>query len=489
MKRPAAPLIFLLLCVVLGPFAAAQSGEPQRLFGTIRVSTHSEQARRFLELAIDKYENALLDDAIVHARHATEEDPQFALAYAFLSFVARRGTPDAAALSRAKSLAPQTTPDEQLLARWLTGVQEGDLLHAITSMNDLLARYPKDQHVLYLTSEWLYLQQDYDRARSALEAARKVYPDFAPVFNLLGHAYMETGTPDPANAIRMLQRYAELQPGQPNPEASLGAVLRYAGDDRAAVEHYAEALQLDPTSTIARIGLADTFTLMGDFSTARDQYAKALTFAETPRDEFHAEFQNALVSFWEDEPEQGRKELEVLAGKARLAKEPYAQFEIGYGRALLATNSKEELELLRLLETYLQAATTGMAEPDHQIALASVWREQARILSLASQSDAATEIIHKLEALAAKTRDLVVENCYESARGYLLFAQGDLENAVDELATDAQNPLVVRQLAVAQEKRRDAAAANAARTRLKFMRSATPEWFLVTHLRATTHPA
>jgi hypothetical protein len=44
---------------------------PQRLFGAIPISTHSDEARKFVELAIDKYENDLLDDAIVHATHAT----------------------------------------------------------------------------------------------------------------------------------------------------------------------------------------------------------------------------------------------------------------------------------------------------------------------------------------------------------------------------------------------------------------------------------
>src|SRR5258708_11959094 len=151
---------------------------PQRLFGAIPISTHSDEARKFVELAIDKYENDLLDDAIVHAKHATEPDPQFALAYGFLSSAARRGTPNAAALARAKALLPLATPDEQLLVRWMTSIQEGDLLPAIMSMNDLLKRYPKDEHVLYLTSEWLCFQQDNDRAQQMMETTLQIDPNF-----------------------------------------------------------------------------------------------------------------------------------------------------------------------------------------------------------------------------------------------------------------------------------------------------------------------
>ena len=47
----------------------------QRLFGAIPISTQSGEARKFIELAWDKYENSMFDDAVVNARHATEKDP------------------------------------------------------------------------------------------------------------------------------------------------------------------------------------------------------------------------------------------------------------------------------------------------------------------------------------------------------------------------------------------------------------------------------
>jgi hypothetical protein len=68
---------------------------------------------------------------------------------------------------------------------------------------------------------------------------------------------------------------------------------------------------------------------------------------------------------------------------------------------------------------------------------------------------------------------------YESAHGYALFAQGDVANAADELATDLRNPLVLRQFILAQEKLANSTAAEASRTRLKYLRASTVEWFLV----------
>jgi tetratricopeptide (TPR) repeat protein len=455
------------------------SPAPMRLFESIPISTHSDDALKSVELAIDKYENGLLDDAIVHAQHATEKDRKFALGYALLSFVSRHGTPDAAALARAKSLLPLASPDEKLLVRWMISVQEGDLLPAITSMNDLVQRYPANEHVLYLTSEWLYYQQDYDRARHMMENILQIDPTFSPAHNILGHAYLQTGDPDPAKAIACLERYVELQPGQPNAEESLAEVLSQVGDDQGAVMHYGEALQLEPTYIMARVQLADTLTLMENYPDANEQYDRAIAASESSRDRFHAEYHKALVSLWQGHRAESHALLEALAEKARAQKEPYAEFEVGFAQALLSPNADAELVQLKSLESLVQSPIAGMSETDRNTSLAAVWRERARAYAAAGQKDSADQAVHQLEGLAARTRDLIVENTYESAHGYALFIQGDVANAADELATDAHNPLVLRQLILAQEKLGNTRSAEASRTRLKYLRASSVEWFLV----------
>ena len=361
----------------------------------------------------------------------------------------------------------------------MTSIQDEDLLPAIMTMNDLIKPYPKDKHVLYLTSEWLYFQQDNDRARQMMATNLQIDPNFPPALNILGHAYLETGNPDPAKAIAALKRYVELEPGQPNPEYSLGEVLRYIGEDQGSVEHYGEALQLDPTFVAARVGLGDTLTLMSDYSNARDQYDRAISVAESSRDRLHAGYQKALVSFWEGHLVEGRKLLEDLTEKARADQEPYARFEIGFARAMLAANAVDEFAQLKSLESFFQSSVVGMIETDRNASLAAVWRELARAYASSGDSGAADQTLHKLEELAAHTRDMVIENTYESAHGYALFARGEVANAADELATDLHNPLVLRQFMLTQEKLGNSTRAEASRTRLKYLRASTVEWFLV----------
>ncbi len=457
------------------------AGVAQQLFGSVPLSTHSEQARHLLELAVDNYENAIYRDSAVLARRAAEADSQSALAFAMLSFASRRIMPDGLALAKAKSLLPRATPDEQLLVRWMTSIQDRDLLPAISSMNDLLKRYPRDKHVLYMTAEWLLLQQDDDRARSMLETALQIDPVFPAALNRLGYVYIGTGTPDPVKAVTSLKRYAEVEPASPNPQDSLGEISRISGDDSAAIEHYTAALKIDPKYLPSQEGLGGTRTLMGDFSNARKEYDRAIRLADNANDELDAKCQQALVFFWEGRPVEGRKALAALAEEAAGKKEPNAQFEIALAGAMLAVDSRDELAQLAALSVFLEKPLAGMSEADRDINRAIVLRERARIASLIGLISNASAAVSQLEALANSSRDQVVVNAYESARGYLLLQQGDLSAAADELAADPHSPLALQQLAFVQEKLGNTTAAQLTRTRLKYQRAPIVEWFLAAH--------
>jgi tetratricopeptide (TPR) repeat protein len=451
------------------------------LFGTLPVATRSNDAKKLLETAVDQYENVLLDDAISTAKQATAKDPHFALAFAVWSYAASHAQPNPQALQRAKALAPSATPDERLLIDWMVDVEQGDLLPAIGAMNDLLARFPNDKHIVYLTAEWLYFQQDYDRAREMLSKVTQIDPNFPPALNMLGYAYVETGIPDPQKAIACLKRYAAVQPNQPNPQDSLGEVSRLVGDDPGSLEHFSAALRIISTFFSSQVGLGDTYTLMGNYVRARTEYDKAREIAANLRDRFHADFQKASVYFWEGQPEQGRKALDTLLIEARNQKEPYAQYEVGFARAALSGDLATEISKLQDLETVFQNPVPGMGEPDRAMSLSIILREEVRAASLSGRSDVQQESIAKLERAAATSRNLIIEDSYDSARGYFLLAQGDAANAADELAGDPHSPLAIQALAVAADKTGDSSTADIARTRLKVFRAPTVEWYLVTH--------
>src|SRR5215831_16370074 len=299
----------------------------QQLFGAIPIAIKSEDARKSLELAWDKYENAMYDPAAEEARKAAQKDPHSALSYAMVSFAARRGMPDAASLAKAKTLLPRATPDEQLLVRWMTAIQDHNLLPAIASMNDLLKRFPRDKHVLYVTGEWLFLQQDNDRARSLLETALQVDPNFPAALNRLGYLYLDSSNPDPAQAAASLKRYAEVEPSSPNPQDSLSEVLQEASEDQSSLEHYQAALKIDANYISSQYGIGVVRTLMGDFQGAREEYESAIPMAQNPMDGLYVKYLKTLVYFWEGSSSEGRKAFAALAKEAAEKKEPNSQFQ------------------------------------------------------------------------------------------------------------------------------------------------------------------
>src|SRR5258706_359495 len=280
-------------------------------------------------------------------------------------------------------------------------------------MNDLLKRYPDNKHVLYIIADWLYFQQDDGRSRQMLETVRRRDPDFPPALNLLGYSYIQTGTPDLEKAVASVKRYAEVQPKSPNPQDSLGQIFRMAGDDQSSLEHYSAALNIDPTYTPSHYGLGDTSALMGNYLRARAEYDDAIAVSSNPRDRSHCEFQKALVYFWEGQTAEGHAALDALNEKARRQKEPYSQFEIGFGRAMLAGDAALELEQLRSLELWLQSPSDGLSESDRDNFHAQVLRERARVSAFRGELPLAEASVRKLALLTDQSRDFLVANICE----------------------------------------------------------------------------
>jgi tetratricopeptide (TPR) repeat protein len=452
----------------------------QHVFGSIGIASKSIVARQQLESALERYENAQYDESIEHSKLAAKEDPNCALAFALWSYAARWTTPARDAMRKAIALSDKSAAEERLLVTFMTGTQEADALPAIMAMNDLVQKHPKDKHVLYLAGEWLFFQEDYVRGRELMEKSLQVDPMFPPALNTLGYAYVESLDPQPAKGIDLLRRYAEVLPDDPNPQDSLGEVLRMTGDDSGSLARYAAALEISRTFITSQYGRGDTYTLMGQYGLARAEYDKSLKIAKTEHEVLHVEFQNALVYFWQRDPRTGGDKLAKLSLRAAEANDSTAQFEIDYARALLAPDSQSAAALLAALEDRLAHVPHDQVTSERNQEYATVLRERARLALASHNMDEADALTQKLEQLAATSRDQKVENIYESSRGLVMSATGDYANAVDELSCDLHSPLVVQQLIVAEQKLNNQQGVEKAQLRLKYLRTPTAEWYVVT---------
>lgn len=450
----------------------------QLLYGAMPISTKSAAARSNLELALDQYENASFDEAILHARLATEKDPNFALGYAVLSFSARRTAPAPDALKKAKTLSSKCFGDECLLITFLVGSQEANVLPAISAMNDLLSHRPKDKHVLYLSGEWLYFQQDYDHAKRAWIRSLEIDPDFPPALNMLGYVYVEGEEPEPKKAIEYLKHYAAVLPKDGNPQDSLGEILRMTGDDSGSLAHYAEALEIDPKMITSRYGRGDTYALMGDYFQSKSEYEKALLMSTNPRDTIHIQFALAMLNFWTNDVPGGRQELKKLSEQIAKDGDSASKFEVNYARALLAMDAATEQQILEQLAASLSEPLSDMPDSDRNANRASVLREQVRIAVASHRPQDSATALENLQQLADSSSDQLIQSVYESAKGYVSLGAGNYLKAAEQLSADLHSPLVIREYLSAVQKLGDAKGLEIGQNSLKYRRTPTAEWYL-----------
>jgi len=123
---------------------------------------------------------------------------------------------------------------------------------------------------------WLFHEKEYELAQKRLEQALAIDADFASALNDLGYVYAYQG--DYKQAFSVMQHYVELLPNEPNRQDSYAEILRMAGRYDDALDHYRAALRIDPDFHSAQLGIADTYSLMGQQKTARREYFN-LSFA------------------------------------------------------------------------------------------------------------------------------------------------------------------------------------------------------------------
>jgi len=208
-----------------------------------------------------------------------KEDPQFALGHATLGYFtailgSKRGE------RAGGKVVDKASPDEQLLVRWMNGTKDGDLVPAISAMNDLLAKYPNDKRLLNMTAEWLCSNQGAsEHGEAILVRLLKSDPGYYPALNNLAYCYALSG--EARLSPPLMDRYVAAIPNEPNPQDSYGEIMRILGDYPAALEHYQKALEINPNFNASQVGVASTYALMGDEKRARAQYLVAIKEQES----------------------------------------------------------------------------------------------------------------------------------------------------------------------------------------------------------------
>lgn len=432
--------------------ASGQAAEVNALSSaTIPVTTNSMVARRAYEMGmVHREEMLFVDEGLEFFREAVKADPQFALGHAAVGYFTSDPVEGRRESDLAVKFMSNSSPDEQLLIRWMNGTKNGEIVPAISAMNDLLAKYPRDERLANLDGEWLCSNQGaFESGEAVLSRVLKFDPNYYPAMNNLAYCYALSGQPQLAPPL--MEQYVAALPNEPNPQDSYGEIMRMLGDYPAALDHYQKALQINPKFNASQAGIASTYALMGDEKRARGEYLVAMKGTKERSTRLGYQILWGMTFYREDQHRQARQEMLKLVANAHSAGLAVQEAEIHRAMALFNPSAAAALKDLDAARAVL-SETHKILPGDWENESASILQTRAFIAARAGMTSTAQAALKPLSEMARTSRSTPVQNAYHSANGAVLLAQGDYAGAIPELQEDAQNPLSLRLLAEAQTK-------------------------------------
>jgi tetratricopeptide (TPR) repeat protein len=407
------------------------------------ITTSSAKARELYEKGMADYENLYLERCNDDWRAAVKEDPNLAVAWAWIAFNSTSPQEISDARAKAKALAPKLSPGEQLMIAWISKVQEGDFLGGITAMNDMLEMYPRDKHLLYLAANWLMGENGTDQAQHFLEKALAIDKNFPAALNDL--AYVDARNRQFDKAFTAMDRYVALLPKEPNPQDSYGELKRMAGEFQSSLDHYRAALKIDPDFVTSQLGLGDTYALMGNQDQARIEYDKAIRFAHNEADRLTYSMQKAMTYVRDGNFAEADKEFTEIAETAHAKEQDLQEAQAERHIAEYQADDNVALKHLKLAEDALHhRATISASDRDEE--MSRILRVRSVRAAHAANQPLADESLKQLEAMANGSRNRVIQSSYHGAAGALLMDQKKYEDAIAQLEEDQDNPFTMELL-------------------------------------------
>jgi tetratricopeptide (TPR) repeat protein len=481
--------LLLKLCAVLALalFAAplfahgAKSGKS----ATLPITTSSAKARELYVKGMEDYENLYLERCNDDWRAAVKEDPNLAVAWAWIAFNSGNPQEVSAARAKAKDLAPKTTAGEQLMVAWIVKVQEGNFLGGITAMNDMLAMYPRDKHLLYLAGNWLMGENGNDQAQHMMEKALALDKNYPAALNDL--AYVQARNREFAKAFEAMDRYVALLPKEPNPQDSYGELKRMAGDFESSLTHYRAALKIDPDFVTSQLGLGDTYALMGNQEQARIEYDKAIRFAHNEADRLTYGMQKAMTYVRDGNYAEADRQFQAIAEAGHAKNQDLQEAQALRHMAEYQADDSVALKHLKLAEESLDHRST-ISISDREEELSRILRNRVVHAAHAGNQVLADKSLQHLEAMANGSRNRVIQSSYNGAAGTLLMDEKKYEDAIAHLEEDQDNPFTMELLVQAYYQTMQTAKLHAAEAKLRGNNLPTMEQAIVVPAARSKRP-
>jgi len=477
----------LTFCAVVASFTSSSFAHSAKTgkSASLPITTSSAKARELYIKGMEDYENLYLERCNDEWRAAVIEDPNFAIAWAWIAFNSGNPQEVSEARNHAKDLAPKITPGEQLMVAWIVKIQEGDFLGGITAMNDMLELYPRDKHLLYLAGNWLMGENGDDQAERFFVKALAIDRDYPAALNDL--AYVEARNRHFDKAFEAMDRYVAMLPKEPNPQDSFGELKRMAGDFESSLAHYKAALKIDPDFVTSQLGLGDTYALMGNQEQARIEYDKAIRFAHNEADRLTYGMQKAMTYVRDGNYADADKQFQEIAETAHAKNHDLQEAQALRHMAEYQADENLALKHLKLAEEALgHRSTISISDRDEE--LSRILRNRVVHAAHAGNPALAEKSLQQLEAMANGSRNRVIQSSYQGAAGTLLMDQKKYEDAIAHLEEDQDNPFTLELLVQAYYQTLQTEKLHEAEAKLRSTNVPTMEQALVVPAARTKRP-
>ncbi len=255
--------------------SAKEKIEAERI-QVVGATTSSMEAYKYFLNGREEFDKLYYVDALKSLEKAIELDPEFALAYFYLSAThqalgnVRAGNE---AAKKAKALAHKTTERERLYIEALyTGMIERNKEARIRLLQEIIQKYPREKTAHY----WLgVIYRGTNILEMAIEEQNKALvldPEYGDAHNELG--YLNLALRNFEKSIEHFQKYASLNPNDANPLDSLAEAYFLMGKFDEAIAKYKEALAVKPGFLTSNYCIAYIYAL-------KENPAEAMAWLET----------------------------------------------------------------------------------------------------------------------------------------------------------------------------------------------------------------
>jgi serine/threonine protein kinase/tetratricopeptide (TPR) repeat protein len=315
-------------------------------------ATSNLEAYRHYQLGLDLFRRFLLAEAIRELEEAVRLDPQFGLAYWYLSDAysvqgdLRKSEDLWPKIEQLQSRLPRKN---QLQFQAEEAFRAGDQAGGRQILESLLKEFPRQDDARVQLADSLRGVGESDRAISVLKDGLQLDPRNEGFLNTLGYVQAQAG--NLAAALQADDQYMAVRPNDPNPWDTRGDILYESNHDDEAVEAYRKVMALKP-----------------DFVGYQDYAKLAVVYADQKK---FALADSALQEYGRRATGAGRFYVEVFAGQfqetrgdlegARASYQRAVRDLVGAGQNPGADGALQSLAMLSVLSGVDMAADLAFA--------------------------------------------------------------------------------------------------------------------------------